>query len=122
MQAGGLQRTEGRSLHHPGRHHALLAAGFRAVLEASSGRAAHSVHEAEETGHSAAGVQCRAGSHPERSGRDTAWGQPLQAALLQGLRRALPRLHHGKVRFIFETLCGFCFAFLDNLVQYHVSS
>ena len=104
VQAGGLPRPEGGGLHHPGRHNAVPAAGLRAVPEAPGGRAAHSVHEAKETGHSAAGVQRGAGAHPARAGRHPAGCQPLQAALVQGLRRAVPRLHHGKVRSHTNTL------------------
>lgn len=81
----------------------MPAASVRTVPEAPGGRVAHGVHEAKETGHSAPGVQCGAGAHPARAGRHPAGRQPLQAAGLQGLRRAVPGLHHGKVRFDTET-------------------
>lgn len=98
VQAGGLSWPKGGGLHHPGRHDAVPTAGLRAVPEAPGGRAAHGVHEAEAPGHRAAGVQRGAGAHTARPGRHPAGRQPLQAAVVQGLRRAIPRLHHGKVR------------------------
>lgn len=82
----------------------MFAAGIRTVPETPCGWTAHSVHEAKKTGHSATGVQCGTGAHLARAGRNPTGRQPLQAALLQGLRRALPRLHYGKVRFIYETV------------------
>lgn len=78
----------------------MLAASVRALLETFSGRAAHSVYEAEKTGHSAASVQRGAGADTARAGRHPAGREPLQAAELQGLRRAVPGLHHGQVRLV----------------------
>lgn len=85
MQAGGLPRAEGGRLHHPGRDHAVSAAGLRALPQAPGGRTTHRLHQAEATGHRAVGVQRGAGPHPARPGSHPARRQPLQAAQLQGL-------------------------------------
>lgn len=101
MQAGGLSRAEGRGVHHKRGHDVVPAPGVRAVSQASGRGSAHGVHETEEAGHRAAGLQRRAGQDPEGPGRDSAGRQQMQTAELQGLRRALQGLHDRQVRYVF---------------------
>lgn len=98
MQVGRLSRTEGRRFHHPGRDDVVPAAGVRVVPEASRGGAAYRLHEAEAFGHRAARLQRGAGQDPEGSRSHPAGGQQMQAAVVQGLRRAVQGLHYSQVR------------------------
>ncbi|UYV64413.1 hypothetical protein LAZ67_3000617, partial [Cordylochernes scorpioides] len=71
----------------------IAVRGLRTLSQASGGRPAHGLHQAEAAGHHAHRLQRGAGEDPARSGRHPAWSQPLQAALLQGLRQPLQGLH-----------------------------
>jgi len=76
----------------------VLATGVRAIPQALGRRPAYRLHQAQAARHRAARVQRRTGTHTPRYGRHTAGREQVQAAIVQGLRHAVQRLHDRQVR------------------------
>jgi len=76
----------------------VLAASVRAVPQALGRRPAHRLHQAQAARHRTARVQRRTSTHTPRHGCHTAGREQVQAALVQGFRHAVQRLHDRQVR------------------------
>lgn len=89
MQTRGVSGAKSGRFYYIRGHHVVPSASFRTLFKASRRRAAHRIHETQETGHRAVSVQCRAGANLARSRSHTARSQQMQASVMQGFRYTL---------------------------------